>query len=472
MSHTAPDSTASLSQWLAYLETLHHSTIDMGLDRIRVVAGQLALETPYIKITVAGTNGKGSVCAMLEAILLAAGYKTGLYTSPHLIDFNERIRINGEMATDQQIVQQFVLIEKARGNVSLSYFEYTTLAALMLFGQQGVDVAVLEVGLGGRLDAVNLVDADCAIITSIDIDHTEYLGDTREKIGLEKAHVFRAGQPAICADPVPPQTVVDYAHEIGADLWLFGTDFNYSGDRQQWAFGGRAQRRSGLAYPALRGANQLLNASAALAAIEALRLKLLVPQQAVRVGLAQVALPGRLQILPGTPVIVLDVAHNQHAAAALGQNLDNMSTYPHTHAVVGMFNDKDVASVISRLASRVDHWYCAGLPGPRGMTGQQLAEIVQNVVNKSQDQPTSATTVPDADSALQASTPDDRTRPGVRAVPRANTPREDVVVSSFDDPVQAFAQAQKQASDNDRILVFGSFATVGPVLDSLGRPAS
>lgn len=467
MSFIAPDTNAKLTDWLAYLETLHHTAIDMGLDRIRLVAAKLSLQMPFVKITVGGTNGKGSVCAMLEAILLAAGYKTGVYTSPHLIDFNERIRLNGVMATDQQIIQQFAQIEQVRGAVSLSYFEYTTLAALMLFQQQGIDVAILEVGLGGRLDAVNLVDTDCAIITSVDIDHTDYLGDTREKIGFEKAHIFRSGKPAICADPVPPQSLIDYAKEIDADLWRFGTDFNYSGDRQQWAFGGRQQRRSSLAYPALRGANQLLNASAALAAIEALRLKLMVPQQAVRVGLAHVSLPGRLQILPGLPTIVLDVAHNQHAAAALGQNLDNMTNYPVTHAVVGMFADKDIISVISRLSTRVDRWYCAGLTGPRGMSGQQLAEIVQQTLDQRipPQQAPETNSLPDPGASTT-------TRPSVRPVPKTRTPQSKVIVSSFNDPVLAFTEARKQASDNDRILVFGSFATVGPVLEHLGRPAT
>src|SRR5690606_744400 len=265
MSRLQPSANATLPEWLDYLESLHRTPIDLGLDRLRAVADKLKLALPFVKITVGGTNGKGSTCAMLEAVLLAAGYKVGTYTSPHLIDFNERIRVDGEQAGDQDIIDQFHKIESARGEITLSYFEYTTLAALMLFEQQKVDVAVLEVGLGGRLDAVNPVDADCAIITSVDIDHTAYLGDTREKIGLEKAHIFRAGCPAICADPMPPQTILDYASQIGADLWLFGKDFNYSGARQQWAYGGRSQRRSGLAYPALRGANQLLNASAALA---------------------------------------------------------------------------------------------------------------------------------------------------------------------------------------------------------------
>jgi len=371
---------------------------------------------------------------MLEAMLLAAGYRVGLYTSPHLIDFNERIRIDGVHATDAQIIEQFQQIEAARGEITLSYFEFATLAALRLFRQSGVQVAVLEVGMGGRLDAVNLVDADCAIVTSIDIDHQEWLGDTRELIALEKAHVFRAGRPAICADPAPPATLVQYAHDIGADLWLFGRDYNYSGDRLQWAYGGREQRRAAMAYPALRGANQLLNASAALAALEALRDKLVVPQQAVRLGLLQATLPGRLQILPGRPAVVLDVAHNPHAAATLAQNLDAMSFFPYTHAVVGMLADKDVRAVVDKLAKRVDHWYCASLPGPRGMSGEQLAAIVRDIVPP----------------------------------PRSATD-EVVTVSSFDDPVQAFAQASEHATDNDRILVFGSFSTVGPVLRELGR---
>ncbi len=431
MSLVVPGSTASLAEWLAYLELLHHQPIELGLDHIRAVAQKLALTHPFVKITVGGTNGKGSTCAMLEAILLAAGYRVGMYTSPHLIDFNERIRINGENASDAQITEQLARIELARGEVSLSYFEYTTLAALMLFEQSGLDVVVLEVGLGGRLDAVNLVDADCSIVTSVDIDHTEWLGDTREKIGWEKAHIYRSGRPAICADPVPPESLVAYAKEIGADLWLFGHDFNYSGDRQQWAYGGRGRRRSGLAYPALRGANQLLNASSALAALEALRDRLVVPQQAVRLGLSQASLPGRLQILPGKPTVVLDVAHNPHAAAALAQNLDAMSFYPYTHAVVGMLRDKDVKGVIAKLARRVNRWYCASTEGPRGLEGAQLADMVREILPP----------------------------PG----------KDPVTVSSFINPVQAFTEARKQAAGGDRILVFGSFATVGPVLRELGR---
>jgi dihydrofolate synthase/folylpolyglutamate synthase len=431
--HTKPDAAATLSQWLAYLESLHPKTIDLGLGRVRQVAARLQLELDCVKIVVGGTNGKGSTCAMLEAMLLAAGFKVGLYTSPHLIDFNERVRLNGELASDADLVAQFQAVEAARGDISLTYFEFTTLAALRLFGAASLDAVVLEVGLGGRLDAVNIVDADCAIVTSVDLDHMDWLGDTREKIGYEKAHIYRPGRPAICADPVPPQSLLDHAAAIGADLWLFGRDYNYSGDRQQWGYGGRNQRRGALAYPALRGANQLLNAAAALAALEALRNRLAVPQQAVRQGLLQATLPGRFQILPGQPTVILDVGHNPHAVAVLAQNLDNMGFHPYTHAVFGMLTDKDVAGVVAKLGARIDKWYCAGLPGPRGGSGEALAGQVR--------------------AALPA------TAPG------ADAP----VISAYADPVQAYAAARAQAGENDRIVVFGSFLTVAAVLQSLGR---
>lgn len=430
---STPDPAATLAQWLAYLEALHPKTIELGLERVRQVAQRLDLSLDCIKIVVGGTNGKGSTCAMLEAMLLAAGYKVGLYTSPHLIDFNERARVNGQLVSDAALVEQFAVVEAARGDTSLTYFEFTTLAVLRLFQYARLDAVVLEVGLGGRLDAVNIVDADCAIVTSVDLDHTDWLGDTREKIGFEKAHIYRAGRPAICADPVPPQSLLDHAASIGADLWLFGRDYNYSGDRQQWSYGGRGQRRAALAYPALRGANQLLNASAALAALESLRDRLPVQQQAVRLGLLQATLPGRFQILPGQPTVILDVGHNPHAAAVLAQNLDNMGFHPYTHAVFGMLSDKDVAGVVAKLGARIDHWYCAGLPGPRGGTGQSLAGQVG------------------------------------RALPATASGSETATISAFDDPVQAYAAASAKAGEGDRIVVFGSFLTVAAVLQSLGR---
>lgn len=469
MSISAPTPDAPLAQWLSYLERLHPTTIDMGLARISEVAQRLALSLPCVRITVGGTNGKGSTCALLEAIYLAAGYRVGTYTSPHLIHYNERIRLDGRPAGDADIVEQFARIEAARGEISLSYFEFSTLAAMLLFEARGVDVAILEVGLGGRLDAVNMLDADCSIVTSVDLDHQEYLGNDREKVGWEKAHIFRKGRPAICSDPVPPQRLIDYAAEIEADLWLFGRDFNYSGDRLQWAYGGREQRRSSLAYPALRGANQLLNASAALAAIEALRSSLAVPQQAVRIGLSQVSLPGRMQILPGLPAIVLDVAHNPHAAAALGQSLDAMQSYPVTHAVVGMYADKDVEGVIRRLATRVDHWHCATLEGERGLSAQKLAAVVRKVIGENGGADPQSGLAPIVLSP-QAE-PQPSSGPGVKAAPRPASGRRKAQVSCWDNPVTAFCEARKAASDNDRIVVFGSFSTVGPVLNHLGREA-
>ncbi|MEN3274388.1 MAG: dihydrofolate synthase / folylpolyglutamate synthase, partial [Massilia sp.] len=247
----------TLPDWLALIESRHAEThIDMGLDRVRTVKERMNLQFDCPVIMVAGTNGKGSTCAMLESVLLHAGYRVGLYIKPHFLDFNERARINGEMATDTMLVEAFDFVEARRGEVSLTYFEFTTLAIMHLISKAGVDVAILEVGLGGRLDAVNVVDADVAIVTSIDIDHADYLGDTREEIGFEKAGIFRPGKAAICSDPVPPQSLIKHAADIGADLWLIGRDFNYQGDQQQWSYGGRIQRRNSLAYPALRGANQ------------------------------------------------------------------------------------------------------------------------------------------------------------------------------------------------------------------------
>lgn len=459
MSLSAPAQGAALEDWLHYLDTLHPKAIDMGLDRIREVAQALDLSLDCVKITVAGTNGKGSTCAMLEVILLDAGYRVGQYTSPHLLRFNERIRVNGQEASDADIVARFERIEAVRGDTTLTYFEMATLAALLLFQDTPLDVVILEVGLGGRLDAVNLIDTDCAILTSVDLDHTAYLGNTREAIGWEKAHIFRSGVPAICADPVPPQTVVDYAQEIGADFWRFGTDFNYSGDRQQWAYGGRQQRRNALGYPALRGANQLINASAALAALESLRDRLVVTQQNVRQGLLHVNLPGRMQILPGLPATILDVGHNPHAVATLGQNLDSMGHYPHTYAVVGMLHDKEIEATLARLSRRVDRWLCATLTGPRGTSAEELAAIVHRI--------TGDVAPVDAFVAQTAEVKRGDRKPGVRAAPRPAIQSRDVEVSTFDSPEQAFAKARELATDNDRILVFGSFATVGPVLQVL-----
>ena len=416
----------TLDEWLERIERLHHRTIDLSLDRVRAVAVRLGIGFDCPVFIVGGTNGKGSTCAILESILRAAGYRVGLYTSPHLLRFNERARIAGAAAGDESLIEQFEAVEGSRGDISLTYFEFTTLAILRLFQCARPDAVVLEVGLGGRFDATNIVDADCAIVTSVDLDHMDYLGPTREHIGFEKAHIYRRGRPAICADPQPPQRLLDVAHDLGADLWRFGRDFNYQGDRQQWSYGGRGIRRAGLPYPALRGANQLLNAAGALAALEALGQRLPVSQQAVRQGLLGVELAGRFQVLPGRPTVILDVAHNPHAAAVLAANLDSMGFHPRTLAVLGMLRDKDVAGVIDKVAGRVDHWYLGGTSGPRGLSGEALAQIL-------------------------------RSR------------RPDAAADAFDDVGAAFAAAHRAAGADDRIVAFGSFLTVADVMRAQRR---
>ena len=372
----------TLDAWLAHVERLHHRPIDMSLERVRAVAQRLGIGLDCPVFMVGGTNGKGSTCAMLESILRAAGYRVGLYTSPHLLRFNERVRIDGVEADDSALIEQLAAVEQARDAVPLTYFEFTTLAILRLLMRARLDAVVLEIGLGGRLDAVNIVDADVSIVTSVDIDHTDFLGPTREHIGFEKAHIYRAGRPAICSDPQPPAALLKVAADLGADLWLFGRDFNYAGldygkGLQQWAYGGRQQRRASLPYPALRGANQLLNASGALAALEALADRLPISQQAVRTGLLTVEIAGRFQVLPGQPAVVLDVAHNPHAAAVLAQNLDSQGFFPQTYAVFGMLADKDATGVIRRVRDRIDHWHVGPTPGARGMSAAQLASLLR-----------------------------------------------------------------------------------------------
>jgi dihydrofolate synthase/folylpolyglutamate synthase len=420
---------STLEEWLVTLESMHPTAIDMGLERVKQVKDRLNIHFECPVIIVGGTNGKGSTCAMLESILMQAGYRVGLYTSPHLIDFNERARINGEAVSDHALIENFEAVEAHREQVSLTYFEFTTLAIMQLFSDSKLDAVILEVGLGGRLDAVNVIDADVAIVTSVDIDHQDYLGDTREKIGFEKAGIFRHGQAAICGDPVPPKSLIEHAESIGADLWLLGRDFNYAGDKQQWNYGGRSQRRNSLGYPSLRGANQLLNASAALAALEVLRQRLPVGAQEVRNGLVMVDLPGRFQVLPGRPTVVLDVAHNPHAAATLAQNLDNMSFHPYTYAVFGAMHDKDIDGVIARMKDRVDHWCVTDLPSTRAATADQI-----------------------------------RQRLIAAGVPDGEEKNPETSIKTFASPADAFANALKRAGENDRIAVFGSFLTVAGVM--------
>ncbi|EFI63811.1 MULTISPECIES: bifunctional tetrahydrofolate synthase/dihydrofolate synthase [Comamonas] len=426
----------TLDAWLAYCERLHPQNIALGLDRVREVAQRMGLQFDCPVITVAGTNGKGSTCAMLEAVALQSGYRPGVYTSPHLVHFEERCRVGGEIVKAEELIPHFEAVEQARvkegQEVALTYFEFTTLAILRLMSLSRLDVAILEVGLGGRLDATNIIDADCAIITSIDLDHMELLGPDRESIGREKAGIMRAGRPVIVSDPVPPQSVIDHAAEIGADLWRFGKDFNYDGDKQQWGWAGRGRRYAGLAYPALRGANQLMNASGVLAAYEAIRGKLPVTAQAVRTGLSMVELPGRFQIVPGQPTLVLDVAHNPHSVAALTANLDAMGYFPITHAVFGAMADKDWEPMLTKVGPLVDRWYFTDLPTPRADSAENLKAKLQQ---------------------LQAK--------GVI--------RKDVSMQTFANPQQALDAAVAATEAADRIVVFGSFFTVGGVLQN-GTP--
>ncbi len=417
----------TLAEWLEYCEKLHAKPIDLGLERVREVAQRMDIRFDCPVITVAGTNGKGSTCAMAESILSQAGYKTGVFTSPHLVHFEERLRIAEIPVKAAELIASFARVDSARAEISLTYFEFTTLALLDVMVNAELDVAILEVGLGGRLDAVNIIDADCAIITSIDLDHMEFLGDTREKIGFEKAGIMRAGKHAVVSDPMPPASVQAHAEAIGADLWLVGRDFNFSGDKLQWAWAGRGKRFAGLAYPALRGANQLVNASGVLAALTALRERLPITAQAVRNGLAFVELPGRFQIIPGEPNLILDVGHNPHAIAALAVNLDAMGFAPCTHAVFGAMADKDLANMLQRMHPLVDKWYFTDLPTARAAKAADLLSTWQGV------------------------------NMGEKA-------RKDVEAQCFTNPKAALDAAIAKSAPTDRIVVFGSFFTVGGVL--------
>ena len=380
----------TLNDWLTHLESLHPKTIALGLERVAQVKQRLNLRPDFPIIIVGGTNGKGSVCALLEAILHAAGYKVGCYTSPHLLDYNERVRIGKRQATDAELCASFERIEQARvgrasarlddvglkPDLQLTYFEFGTLAAMQCFIAHQVDVAILEVGLGGRLDAVNVFDADVAVVTSVDIDHVDYLGETREQIAYEKVGIFRRGRVAICADSDVPQAISQHAREIGAELWGIGRAFGFRLHQGQWDFFGQSGERHALPLPALRGAFQLHNASAALAALDALKDQLPVNMAAVRRGLAEVELTGRFQFVPGRPQLILDVAHNPHAARSLAQNLANLPPAK-TFAVFAMLKDKDMAGVVAALDAQIDVWLVAGIDAPRGATAAEMAQVLE-----------------------------------------------------------------------------------------------
>ena len=424
-------SVRTLDDWLAYISAQHPATIALGLERVREVAGRMGLGFPPssstepspVVVTVGGTNGKGSTCAMLERILLEAGYRVGCYTSPHLLRYNERVRLQGEDADDATLAASFERVEAARGATPLTYFEFGTLAALSVFGQARVEAAVLEVGLGGRLDAVNIVDADCAIVASVDLDHQAWLGGDREAIGFEKAGIFRAGRPAIFGDLDPPARLVDHARSIGADLQVLGRDFHVEAHEGQWDFVGRRGARRALPMPALRGRWQLKNAASALAALDELAARLPVSAGEVKRALATVRLAGRLQSLPGRPAIVLDVAHNPHAARALAQALGEMGFFENTFAVFAMLGDKDIGGVVDAVRHRIDRWFVAAAQVDRAAPAARVAEVLRE-----------------------------------RGVGEG--------VRTFATVEAALAQARREAGPNDRIVVFGSFHTVAEALRS------
>jgi len=425
----------TLDAWLARIEALHprgSAGIELGLERVAAVKARLDQRETCPVVLVGGTNGKGSTCAMLERILLVAGYRVGLYTSPHLLHYNERVRINGTAVADASLCDAFARVEQARGDVALTYFEFGTLAAWEVFAAASLDAIILEVGLGGRLDATNVYEPACAIVTGIDLDHMDFLGADREAIGREKAGIFRAGIPAICGDPQPPQSLTVRARDIGARLEVMGRDFGYQRQEQQWLYWARPAdageiRRGGLAFPALRGEQQLANAACALAALDALHQSLPVAMKDIRQGLIELELAGRFQVLPGRPTVVLDVAHNPQAARVLAANLGNMAFHRNTWAVFGMLEDKDIDGVIDALNERVTHWLPCTLDGRRAASADFLA------------------------ARLKA--------------------RGMKVAGEFASPAEALACAQENAGEDDRILAFGSFLTVAAALQALGRSA-
>ncbi len=408
------------------METLHPREIELGLTRVATVRDRLGLDAPaFTVVTVTGTNGKGSTVAMLAQTLHAAGYRVGSYTSPHLFDYNERVNISARAVRDSELCAAFERVEAARGETPLTYFEFGTLAALDLFRERGVEIAILEVGLGGRLDAVNAWDAEVGIVTSVGIDHTDWLGPDRESIGFEKAGIYRAGRCAVCGDSDPPHSLIRHAQAIGARLLRFGKDFTVEREAGGWTWRRGTAVRAGLPVPAMRGDYQLQNAACVLMALACLDARFPVKAADIRAGLLTV-LPGRFQTLPGNPVRVFDVAHNPQAAAVLADTLRAQGVAGKTIAVCGMLRDKAIAEVVGILAPQVASWHVAGLSGSRGTRGEDMCD------------------------ALKAA--------GVTSG-----------VTVHADVHAAFAAATAAASAADRIVVFGSFHTVGAILRALPR---
>lgn len=416
----------NLEDWLDWQSTLHPKEIELGLERVNQVWQSLANASLNCKvITVAGTNGKGSCVAFLDSILRAASYRVGCYTSPHLVRYNERIVVDGEPVSDELICGAFDAVDQARGDTPLTYFEFGTLAALHIFASAGLDVVVLEVGLGGRLDAVNIIDADVALISTVAIDHTDWLGTTREQIAVEKAGIMRAERPVIFAGTDMPVSLKQVAEEKGARLLVAGDDYQWRTQEQGWDWLHDQHPRHSLPVPNMRGRFQLQNASAALMALECLRQDLPLDQRAVRYGLQEAQLPGRYQVIGRDPVMVLDVAHNTQAAAALAENLGDMFCHGQTIAIFSMLADKQIAEVVKIMSPRIDQWYIYPINSPRAASQKQLEQIL-----------------------LAEGIGLDRQR-------------------SFESVAAALKSAQDETGEGDRVVVFGSFYAVGDVINAI-----
>lgn len=398
----------------------------MGLDRINEVKCRLSLDPDFPLIIVGGTNGKGSTCAMLERIYQQAGYRVACYTSPHFLRYNERIRIDCQEISDEDLLKSFAAVEEARGSTPLTYFEFGTLAAVWHFMQSQVEVAILEVGLGGRLDAVNIFNPSCTVITAIDFDHMDFLGNSRESIGFEKAGIFRKDVPAICGDPSPPHTLISHAESVGAHLRRIGQDFYVEKSQASWTYNSDAFELAELPIPSLTGGYQLENAACVIGAIQAMQKLLPVSRDRIAAGLESVQLPGRFQQCSTKPLVILDVAHNPHAAHALAQNLQQLPKSNRTLAVFGMLADKDISGVVQEVNAQIDAWYLADIPGPRGATAQQVARIIHQH-DKQCD------------------------------------------IRKHSDVTTAYRQACLDAGRDDRIIVFGSFYTVADVMKDLSK---
>ena len=414
-----------LDDWLAWQQTLHHSTIELGLDRVRAVLARLNWQQPaFPVIIVGGTNGKGSCVALLDAILSSAGYRVGTFTSPHLIRYNERIRIAGQEISDASLMAAFDRIDVARGDISLTFFEFNTLAALLVFDTAGLDVMVLEVGMGGELDAVNVVDPDVAVVVSVALDHCEWLGADVETIARVKAGIFRSGKPAIFGSRARPATIDAAARALGAQLLCLGRDFDNEVGDEAWDWRGVARREANLPLPALDGKVQFDNAATVLTALECLQSRLPITRAVIEAGLRSVQIAGRFQSVhlgPSKIEWLLDVAHNPAAAGTLADNLQDKPCRGRTLAVVGMLGDKDIQGVVEQLKARVDAWIVVGVDGPRAIAPQDLASRLRQA--------------------------------GVEVAHVAQS------VAAGCEHARATSHA------DDRVLVFGSFHTVGPALE-------